>query len=61
MNFRVQCFHAPVEHFWKAGVIGNFGDFESRIRQQLRSAARGQQRYAKRGQPASQFNQSGFV
>lgn len=39
VDFRMQGFHAAVEHFGETGVVGNFNHGNARIGKQLRRAA----------------------
>ena len=31
MHFGVQCFNTSIQHFWKTGVIGHLGNFQTMI------------------------------
>jgi hypothetical protein len=61
MDFRVQRFHAAVEHFRKAGVVSHFGHLHAVVLQQLGGAAGGQDIDAERGQRAREIEHAGLV
>ena len=61
MNFRMQGFDAPVEHFRKTGVIANFGDRHTSILQQLGSAASGKYGHAELAQSEREFDNAALV
>ena len=42
VDFRMQGFHAAVEHFGKTGIVGNFDNGNARIGKQFRRAAGGE-------------------
>ena len=56
MHLGMQRFDAAIEHFRKAGVVGDFGHRQARIRQQARRAAGGQQLDAQRMQRLGEFD-----
>jgi len=58
---RVQRLDAAVEHFRKAGVLGNLGHREARVREQLRGAAGRQQLHAEPCQLARELDDAGLV
>jgi hypothetical protein len=57
----MQGFDATRHHFRKSGVIGNFGDRDARIGDQLRGAASRQQFDAIVVESLSQFDDAGFI
>ena len=61
VDFGVQGFHAPVEHFRKAGVIGHFNHRNTGIGQQFGGAAGRQQFHAHVCQRTGKIHHAGFV
>ena len=61
MDFRVQGFHATIEHFWKAGVVGHLGDGQASVRQQFGRTAGRQQLDVESVQFLREFKDAGFV
>ena len=61
VDFRVQRFHAAVEHFGEAGVVGHFDDGNARIGQELGCAAGGEDGHAELVERAGKFDGAGFV
>ena len=61
VDFRVQRFHAAVEHFGEAGVVGHFDNGDARVGQQLGGAAGGEDFYARFVQGAGKFDCAVFV
>jgi len=61
VDFRVQRFHAAVEHFGEAGVVGHFDDGNARIGQELGRAAGGEDFHAQTVQGLGKGDNAGFV
>ena len=61
MHFRVEGLDAAIEHLGKAGVVGNVGDVESGIAQQLGGAAGGQQLDPELSQAAGKIHRAALV
>ena len=61
VDFRVQRFHAPVEHFGEACVVGHFNHGHARIGQQFGGAAGGKDFNAQIGERAGKIHHAGFV
>jgi hypothetical protein len=57
----VQRLDAAVEHLGKAGVVGDLGDGQAGVGEQLGGAAGGQQLDAERVQRAGEFDDAGLV
>ena len=61
MNFGVQGFHAPIEHFRKAGVLRYIRNRQALLTQKLGSAAGREQLHAVRVQGCGKFSQARLV
>ena len=61
VDLRVQRLDAAVEHLGKAGVVGDLGDWQAAVGEQLRGAAGGQKPDAQRVQAAGEFENAGLV
>ena len=61
VDFRVQRFHAAVEHFGETGVVGHFDNGDARIGQKRGGAAGGEDFYARFVQSAGKFDCAVFV
>jgi len=55
MQFRVQGFHPPIEHFREAGIVGHLGYQEALLGQKFRRAARRQDLDLESGEPAREL------
>jgi hypothetical protein len=61
MHLGVQGLDPAVEHFGEAGVVGDVGDLEAGIAQQLGGAAGGEQLDAELGQAAGKIDRAALV
>ena len=61
MHFWMQSFDTAVEHFRKAGVVGNIGDRQPGLAQQLGGAAGGEQRDAELREAARELDDALFI
>ena len=61
MNFRMQGLDPAVEHLGETGVVGDIGNGEAGIAQQLGGAAGGEQLDAELGQAAGEINRAALV
>jgi hypothetical protein len=61
MHLGMQGLDPAVEHFGKAGVVGDVGDGEAGVAQQLGGAAGGKQLDAELGQAAGKINRAALV
>ena len=61
VNFGMKRLHPAIQHFGKAGEIGDVADLDAGIAQQLGRAAGGDQFDAHFRQPAREFGQSCLV
>ena len=61
VNLGMQRFHAAVEHFGKAGEVGDVFYFNSRVAQELGGSAGRNQFHAEGGKLAGEIGEAGFV
>ena len=61
VDFWMQRFHAAVEHFGEACIVGHFDDGNARIGQELGRAAGGEDGHAELVERAGKFDGAGFV
>lgn len=61
MNFRMQGFHAAVEHFGETGIVGDFNHGNARTGKQLRRAAGGEDFDTELVQVLGKFNRACLV
>ena len=61
VDLRMQRLHAAIEHLGETGVVGDFGDVESRVDERTRGAAGRQQPHAGLTQTARKFDEAGLV
>src|SRR5712672_1166646 len=61
VHLGMQRLHAAIEHFWKAGKVGDVFDCNAGIAQQLGGASGGNQFDAKVGEPAREIDEAGLV
>ncbi len=61
MHLGMQRLDAAIEHFREAGVVGNVGDGEAGVAQQLGGAAGGEQLDAETGEGAGEIDGAMFV
>src|ERR1700676_3856171 len=61
VHFGVQGLHAPAEHLWPAGEIGNVADGDASFAQELGCAASGKNFYAQRREPFREVHDPSFV
>src|SRR6266511_5872098 len=61
VHFRVQGFHAPVEHLGKARDLGDVLHPEARLPEQLRGPAGREDLHPQGGEPLGEVNDAGLV
>ena len=61
MHFRVQSFHAAVQHFWKLSDLRHFGHGQALLSQQLGCTACRHQLHLQRMQRFGEFDDASFV